>query len=150
MCASAYKVCEQTTRNVDREFAKLIRAVNSDGFIRTWVQSGSKREGVELRFENSGDGDERVSGAFYIGRASFRMQIQEDGVVSAPLIGGLTPARGIGYAPIDLDEGWEVAPVGDGDEPPPAAPAASINQLKTRARSIVAVGGAGGFIHRAA
>jgi hypothetical protein len=77
------------------------------------------------------------------------MQIQEGGVVSAPLIGGRTPARGIGYAPVDLDapdEEWEVEPVGDADEPPPAALSASISPSKMGARSIVAMAGVVGFV----
>jgi hypothetical protein len=47
--------------------------------------------------------DERISGAFYIGRASFRMETIEGGVVSAPLLGAHTPARGVGYLPVDED-----------------------------------------------
>jgi hypothetical protein len=47
-------------------------------------------------YENN---DERISGAFYIGRSTFRMETLEGGVVSAPLIGALTPEKGIGYLP---------------------------------------------------
>jgi len=48
--------------------------------------------------------DERISGAFYVGRASFRMETIEGGAVSAPILGAATPARGVGYLPIDADE----------------------------------------------
>jgi hypothetical protein len=47
-------------------------------------------------YENN---DERISGAFYIGRSTFRMETLEGGVVSAPLIGALTPEKGLGYLP---------------------------------------------------
>ena len=56
------------------------------------------------RFTGNPNRDERLSGPFYVGRASFRMGLVEGGVVRARLIEGHTPARGVGCLPIDPDE----------------------------------------------
>jgi hypothetical protein len=62
--------------------------------------------------------DERISGAFYIGRGTFRMETLEGGVVSAPLIGALTPAKGIGYLPEYSDESSDETFARAGEETP--------------------------------
>ena len=71
------------------------------------------------QFAGSTKGDERVSGPFYIGRSSFRMGVVEGDVVIGQVVGGHTPARGIGYFPIDADDEWEVSSVRDREEAPP-------------------------------
>jgi len=72
---------------------------------------------------------ERLSGPFYVGRASFRMGMVEGGVVSGQFIGEHTPAKGIGYLPIDPDEEWEVSPVRDEGDEAAASPASEPDVL---------------------
>jgi hypothetical protein len=84
-----------------------------DGSTEALGQGQSFDESGE--FSGSPRGDERLSGPFYIGRASFRMGMVEGGVVSGAM-GGHTPAKGIGYLPIDPDDDdgeWAVSPIRD-------------------------------------
>lgn len=73
-------------------------------------EMGQGRSGDHGQFAGSTNRDERVSGPFYIGRSSFRMGVVEGDVVLGQIVGGHTPARGIGNFPIDADDEWEVSP----------------------------------------